>query len=257
MKPMADVPIVDAHVALGDEHHFRLDPPELLRRMDGHGVAFAIARPTGGELAVHNRRGNDRILSAGPRIRGLVTVNPWYGEQVIAELERGRDHGAVGLYLHPTRQGFFPTDPVAEPLIAFAQRVRWPVVIHTGTYIHSDVLAVAEVARRFPDVTFVCDAAGFADMWFELPGAMADAANVLLCASLIWPRAIDLTIRNCGAGRVLFGSGEPRDALAAALARLDRLELSAADRRAILHDNAARVFGFLVPTLASGEGTNP
>jgi predicted TIM-barrel fold metal-dependent hydrolase len=240
---MLELPVIDSHVALGDEHYLRLDAAELLRRLDDHGVAVAVARPTGAELAVLNRRGNDRVLSAGPRVRGLATANPWFGAEAVEELERCRGLGAVGLYLHPTRQGFLPTDPVAEPLIEFARRAAWPVVFHTGTYIQSDVLAVAELARRFPDLTFVCDAAGFADMWFELPGVMAEAPNVLLCASLIWPRAIDLTVKNYGAGRMLFGSGEPRDRLGAALARLNRLELSEADRRAILHDNAARVFG--------------
>jgi uncharacterized protein len=240
---MADCSMIDSHVALGEEHPFRLDAADLLARMDEHGVGVAIARPMGAGLAVHNRRGNDRVLAAGPRVRGLATANPWYGSEAVAELERCRAAGAVGLCLHPTRQGFLPTDPVAEPVIDFARRVRWPVVVHTGTYIHSDVLAVTEVARRYPDVTFVCDSAGFADMWFELPGVMADVANVLLCASLIWPRAIDLTVRDFGADRVLFGSGEPRDRLGAALARFDRLELSAAERRAVLHDNAVRVFG--------------
>ena len=134
---------------------------------------------------------------------------------------------------------------MSKSLFTRSQRVRaaWPVVFHTGTYIQSDVLAVAELARRFPEVKFVCDAAGFADMWFELPGVMAEVPNVLLCASVIWPRAIDLAVKISGAGRVLFGSGEPRDRLGAALARLERLELSQADLRAVLHDNAARVFG--------------
>jgi predicted TIM-barrel fold metal-dependent hydrolase len=239
---MADQPIIDAHVALGEEHPFRLEAPDLLRRMDEHGVAIAVARPCGAELAVHNRRGNDRVLSVGPRVRCLATANPWFGREAVAELERCRDAGAVGLFLHPTRQGFMPTDPVAEPVIEVARRAAWPVVYHTGTYIQSDVLAVAELARRNPDVTFVCDSAGFSDMWFELPGIMTDAPNVLLAASLIWPRAVELTVREVGATRVLFGSGEPRDRIAAALARLDRLELSPADRRAILHDNAARIF---------------
>jgi hypothetical protein len=135
-----------------------------------------------------------------------------------------------------------PTDPVAQPLIEIARRAAWPVVFRTGAYIQSDVLAVAELAGRNPDLTFVCDSAGFSDMWFELPGVMADAPNVLLCASFIWPRAVDLTVREFGAGRILFGSGEPRDRLVAALARLDRLELALAERRAILHDNAVRVF---------------
>jgi hypothetical protein len=239
---MADEPIIDAHVALGEEHPFRLDAPDLLRRMDEHGVAVAIARPTGGELAVHKRAGNDRVLGAGPRIRGLVTANPWYGPEAVSELERCRDRGAVGLYLHPTRQGFLPTDPIVERLIEVARKSAWPVVFHTGTYIQSDVLAVAEVARRFPDLSFVCDSAGFADMWFELPGVLADVPNVLLCASFIWPRAIDLAVREFCPGRVLFGSGEPRDRLGAALGRIDRLGLSTADRRAILHDNSVRVF---------------
>jgi predicted TIM-barrel fold metal-dependent hydrolase len=235
-------PIIDAQVALGEEQHWRLDAADLLRHMDEHGITIAIARTTGAELAIDNVEGNNRVLSAGPRIRGLATANPWYGQRAIQELARIRASGAVGLYLHPTRQGFMPTDPIAAPLIDFARRSGWPVVVHTGTYIQSDVLAVAELARRFSDVTFVCDSAGFADMWFELPGILSESSNVMLCASLIWPRAIDLAVREFGANRVLFGSGEPRDRIGAALARLDRLELSDADRRLILHDNAARIF---------------
>ncbi len=149
----------------------------------------------------------------------------------------------AGLYLHPTRQGFFPTDGIVEPLIAVAREYEWPVVIHTGTYIQSDILAVAELARRFPETTFLCDSAGFADMWFELPGLMADLPNLYYIASLIWPRAIANTIKLYGVSRILFGSGSPRDSLGAAIERIDRLELSDADYRAVMHDNATRIFG--------------
>jgi predicted TIM-barrel fold metal-dependent hydrolase len=239
---MMDWPIIDAHVALGLEYPFRLELPDLLARMDEHGISSAIARPTGAELAVNNRAGNDRVLAAGPRVRGLVTANPWYGAEAIDELDRCRNRGGVGLYLHPTRQGFLPTDPIAEPLIEFVRRVGWPIVFHTGAYILSDVLAVAEIARRHSDLTIVCDSAGFSDMWFELPGVLRETPNVIVCVSYIWPRAIDLAVGEFGADRVLFGSGEPRDRIGAALARLDRLELSEPERRAILHDNAVRVF---------------
>jgi predicted TIM-barrel fold metal-dependent hydrolase len=235
-------PIIDSHVALGTEHHLHLEVDELLRRMDAHGIACAIARPMGGELVIHNRAGNDRVLAGGNRIRGLVSINPWAGCGAIDELSRCRDRGAVGLYLHPSRQGFFPTDPIAQPLIEFAQRARWPVIFHTGTYIHSDVLAVAEVARRFPEMTFICDCAGFADMWFELPGLLAETTNVMLCAALIWTRAIKVAIDTAGADRVLFGSSEPRDSVEAALRRIERIGLSALQQRAILCDNAQRLF---------------
>jgi predicted TIM-barrel fold metal-dependent hydrolase len=238
----ADTAIIDAHVALGQEHHLKLDVPELLREMDSHAVSLAISRPLGAELVVNNRAGNDRLLCAGTRIKALATANPWYHDAAIDELKRCVTHGAVGLYLHPTRQGFMPTDPIVQPLVEFAVHQHWPIVFHTGTYINSDVLAIAELARRWPSVTFVCDSAGFSDMWFELPGLMQQSPNILLCTSLIWARAILLTVKNYGASRILFGSGQPRDSLTAALRRVDRLELSNDDRRSILHDNAVRVF---------------
>jgi predicted TIM-barrel fold metal-dependent hydrolase len=236
------IPIIDSHVALGIEHHLQLDKDELIRRMDAHGVECAIARPMGGELAVHNREGNDRVLAAGDRSRGLATANPWVGGDAVKELARSRERGAVGLYLHPSRQGCFPTDPIATPLIEFARESRWPIVFHTGTYVHSDVLAVAEVARRNPGMTFVCDCAGFADMWFELPGLLQETKNILLCTSLIWTRAIKVAVDTAGADRVLFGSGEPRDSVEAALRRVERIGLTESQQRAVLRENAVRVF---------------
>ena len=45
---------------------------------------------------------------------------------------------------------------------------------------------LCELARQFPQTTFVCDCAGFTDMWFELPDLLAENQNIVLCASLIW-----------------------------------------------------------------------
>jgi len=234
--------IVDAHVALGAEHYLQLDAAKLAVSMAEHNVSRAIARPLGGELVIYNMRGNDRLLDAGPNIHALITANPWYGQAARDEIKRCHDRGAVGLYLHPSRQGFMPTDPIAEPLIELAAALHWPVTFHTGTYIESDVLAVAELARRFAGMTFVCDSAGFTDMWFELPGLLADHPNLLLCASLIWTEAINKLASGGRADRIMFGSGQPRDSLAAALKRIDRLDLSPADRNAILGGNAMRVY---------------
>ena len=210
--------------------------------MDRNGVDVAIVRAMGAELAVHNREGNERVLRAGARIRGLATASPW-ARGAIEELKRSREMGAAGLYLHPTRQGFMPTDEIVEPLLDVAAEARWPVVVHTGTYIQSDVLALAEVARRRRELTFVADGAGFTDMWFELPGVMEEVANLALCGSFIWARAIGNAIKRFGVSRLMFGSGMPRDSLAAALKRFERLEMSEEDRRAFMGDNARRIFG--------------
>jgi len=235
-------PILDAHALLGREDHLALEADELLRRMDAHGVETACARPLGAELIVDHRAGNDRVLKSHPRIRGWATVNPWWGSRALEELNRCRDLGAVGLFLHPSRQGFFPTDPVAFPLVERAAAFGWPVMFHTGTYLYSDILAVAEVARKFPRTPFIAGFGGFTDQWFELPGIFGEVPNLLLDASMIWGEAIEEIVRLHGEKRVLFGSAEPRNRYAVVLKSIARLEIDESARRSLLGENARRLF---------------
>lgn len=234
--------MIDAHAMLGDETYLRLDAAELLRRMDAAGVDLAVARPMGAGMIVDNRAGNDLVLGAGPRIRGLASVNPWWGAKALDEMARCRDLGAVGLFLDPARQGFFPTEPVAAPVFDRAAEYGWPVLARTGTFVFADVLALAEVARAYPQTTFIAGFGGFADMWFELPTAIRNAPNLMLDASMIWGAGIQEIVDRHGAERVLFGSAEPRNRYKVVLRTIDRMGLDAAARGAILHDNAARVF---------------
>lgn len=234
--------IIDAHAILGDETYLALDAAELLRRMDAAGVEIAIARPMGAGLVVDHRAGNDMTLSAGPRIRGLATVNPWWGRAGLDELARRRDLGAVGLYLDPLRQGFFPTEPVAFPIYERAAEYGWPIMFRTGTYVFADVLAVVEIARKFPTVNFIAGFGGYADMWFEIGAAIGNVPNLYLDASMLWSDGILEIINQHGAERVLFGSAEPRNRYEVSMRTLDRLELPAETREAIYHGNASRLF---------------
>ena len=227
---------------LGDETYLSLDAAELLRRMDAAEIDTAVARPMGAGLIVDHRAGNDLVLSAGPRIRGLVSVNPWWGVKGLDELARCRDNGAVGLFLDPLRQGFFPTEPIATPLYERAAEFRWPILFRTGAYIFADVLAVVEVARKFPTVDFIAGFGGYADMWFEINAAIGSVPNLHLDASMLWSDGIEEIIREHGAERVLFGSAEPRNRYRVNLRTLDRIELPAAARETIYHQNAERVF---------------
>lgn len=240
--PAYDGPIVDAHALLGREEHLHLEAGELLARMDTAGVSLAMVRPMGASLVVDNRQGNDLLLRASPRLKALVTANPWYGNRALEELERCRDQGAVGLFLHPSRQGFQPTEGIVRPLIERAAHFGWPVMFHTGTYVESDILALAELARQFPETDFIAGFAGFADMWFELPGVMAETANLYLETSMIWGEAIQQVVAQSGAQRLLFASAEPRNRYSVGLRMIARLALEPAILSAILSDNARRVF---------------
>jgi predicted TIM-barrel fold metal-dependent hydrolase len=227
---------------LGDETYLSLDADELVRRMDEAEVDIAVARPMGSGLIVDQRAGNDQVLKGGPRIRGLVSVNPWWGKRGKDELARCRDAGAVGLFLDPARQGFFPTESVATELYETAADYQWPVMFRTGAYIYADVLAVVEVARRFPSVEFVAGFGGFADMWFEISDAIGSVPNLHLDASMLWSDGIEEIINRHGANRVLFGSAEPRNRYRVNFRALERLELSDETQEAVYHRNAARIF---------------
>ena len=239
---MANHRIIDAHVMLGEEHPLALQLDDLLRRMDLHGIERAIVRPMGSELVVDNKAGNNRVLNCGPRICGLVSVNPWYGPWAIEELKRCQQAGAVGMFLHPSRQGFMPTEPIIAPILSFAAEAQWPVMFHTGSYINSDVLAVAEVARAFPNTPFILGCGGFADMWFEVPGIMADVPNLWLETSHTLGDGIRATLKATGPQRIIFGSGEPSNCYASALRCLENLGFDADTKTAILCENARRLF---------------
>jgi predicted TIM-barrel fold metal-dependent hydrolase len=235
-------PIIDCHALLGREDHLELDADELLRRMDLHGIEIAIARPMGAELIVRNREGNDRVLTSHKRIRGLVSVNPWWGGDGVEELRRCRDLGAVGLYLSPARQGFFPTDPLIVPLLELAEGFGWPVMFQTGAFVYADLLAVVEVTRQFSGIDFIAGFGGFADMWFELPSVFDETRNLYLDTSMMWAEAIRGTFEGHGPGRVLYGSAEPRNRYAVSLANFRRLELDQDVVQTVMCDNARRVF---------------
>jgi uncharacterized protein len=234
--------IIDAHVMLGVEYPLAQQLDELLRKMDQHRVEKAAARPMGSELVYDNTAGNDRLLTAGPRILALVTASPWRGEGAIEELKRCRQLGAAGLFLHPARQGFMPIEPIVEPLLEFAAAAHWPVMFHTGAFVNSDVLAVAEVARRYPQTPFILGCGGFADMWFEIPGVMESAANVWLETSHILGNGVRTVLQGPGAKRVVFGSGEPSNRYACALKCLQNLDLDEQSTRQVLLDNARQLF---------------
>jgi predicted TIM-barrel fold metal-dependent hydrolase len=101
---------------------------------------------------------------------------------------------------------------------------------------------VAEVARRYPQTEFILGGGGFADMWFEVPGAMHDLPNLWLETSHILGNGIRTVLETSGPQRVLFASGEPSNRYSAAVKCLQHLELEPDVLRAILCENARRLF---------------
>ncbi|MDX6259223.1 MAG: uncharacterized protein QOH84_911 [Kribbellaceae bacterium] len=239
--------IIDGHRHLGRGVDLDDDLDHVLADMDEHGVASTVLIPTDREIAVDNRAGNDAILAAAAahpdRLLPMATVNPWFGERAVAELGRAVGNGAVGLKLHPALQGFVLCHPMAHPVVAECQVLGVPVYVHTGTPPYAQPLQLVELARTFPEVTFVMGHGGSTDLKADAQVAAEMAPNIVVETSWTLPARLRQLVEVYGADRVMFGSDAPLSHLGLELANHRAAELAAPDAAAVLGGTARRLFG--------------
>ncbi|HEY0470339.1 MAG TPA: amidohydrolase family protein [Kribbella sp.] len=248
---------IDGHRHLGRGVDMDDTLDHILADMDEHGVSRTVLIPADREIAVDNQRGNDAVLVAADahpeRLLPMATVNPWFGDRAVAELSRAVGNGAVGLKLHPALQGFVLCHPMVHPVVAECQALGVPVYVHTGTPPYAQPLQLVELARTFPEVTFVMGHAGSTDLKADAQVAAEMAPNVVVETSWSLPARLRQLVEAYGADRVMFGSDAPLSYLGLELANHRAAELPAADAAAVMGGTARRVFGGMRRTPAEGE----
>lgn len=202
--------ILDAHATIGDNRSVSLGADELVALMDALGIDAALVSSADRHVALLNAEGNNLVTAAADRHPGRLlpyaVATPWAGDAALAELRRAHDLGARALKLDPGLQGFDLLDGLADPLVALAADLGWPVYVRTGTPPYGLPLAVAELARRFPDVTFVLGKAGATDFALDGPPALERAPNLISdTAYVMWPVASAERFP----GRIVFASDAP------------------------------------------------
>jgi len=224
--------IIDAHAHIGESPYARQTADDLLRQMDTTGVDRTIICPMGAHLVVHNRDGNNLIAAAvrahPDRFIGFATVNPWYGQDALDEIDRGVDQlGLVGLKLHPAMQGFEADDDLVLPIVERAIAHNLPMYIHSGTPVYSLPLQILEIATRYPEGRFILGHMGGADFYVDVPLTFPRAGNVWLETSLTCHAGyVAEAITQVGAERVMFGSDSPTSEIASELTKIRVLGLS-------------------------------
>ena len=242
---MGTYEVIDAHVTVGKGLYFDLDPDQIIEMMDRHGIGRAILAPTDTWLAVDNQEGNDQILAWmhrwPDRLLGYATANPWYGQRALTELERALDAGLHGIKLHPARQGYMLLEPVVEPILALAAQRRVPVYVLTGVPIASMPLQLTELARRFPDVTFIMGRSGRTDFSIDLLPAAQLAANIYIETAYNLPATLSSIVQAIGPQRLIFASDIPMNNLGLELGKLELMPQWPAIRDAVLGTNMSQL----------------
>jgi uncharacterized protein len=240
--------IVDAHATIGRNRSVELTADELVASMDELGVDLALVSPPDAAVAADQRSGNELVAAAAARFTGRLrpyaVASPWLGTGAVEELRRAAAGGAAALKLDPGLQGFDLLDRQAEPLLRTAAGFGWPVYVRTGTPPAGLPLALAELARRFPDTTFLLGKAGATDFSLDGPEALARADNLVTDTSYVmWPLGAAASLP----GRVVFASDAPFSDAAVELWRVREAGLDAATLHLVLGGTMLRVLGMEQP----------
>jgi uncharacterized protein len=241
-------PIIDVHGHLGP-WPFPMRNPDgaCVRDMMGRwGISKTLLSHT---KAIVNDfvEGNAEMAEAvagSDDLYGYVTINPNYVEQSIREIDKYLHlPNFVGVKFHP---GYATTsiDSSATVQIAahFADR-RTPFLIHT--WGPGEVAKIGRLAEQFPELPIIMGHGG-ASGWRAAIEMIKKTPNTYteFCNSSVEPAKARTTIDAVGAGRVLFGTDAGLFDPAFCVGLYEEADLTPDEQRAILHDSAAKLFGF-------------
>jgi hypothetical protein len=194
------------------------------------------------------------------RLVPMGGVHPRFAEDAAGEVRRAAEAGVRALKVHPPHMaiaanGYLHGLESLRAIYEEAQRLRLPVMIHTGTSVfpgarsrNGEPMAVDDVAVDFPELTIVI-AHGGRPLWMEqafflvrrFPRVFMDVSSIPPKAVLrYFPRLAEV------ADKVLYGSDWPAPGVRSMKRNLDEfrsLELPAAALTKMLESNAERVFG--------------
>jgi predicted TIM-barrel fold metal-dependent hydrolase len=179
-----------------------------------------------------------------------------------AEIEdKVKYHGAKGLKLHPVSNRFYPSDRALWPAYQTAVELGLPILFHSGEgevagYTQADYARPANfepVMESFPRLVIILAHMGkgfleesvalarkYGDVYFDSSAILSGTEIKSGFASR--EEAVKL-IRTIGVSRVLFGSDWPWFGPLLAIRQIEGLGFSEEERRMILGQNAARIFG--------------
>lgn len=254
----------DVHAWIGDYPYRALGAPgveALINEMDALEIACAWVGALPAAFRRDPRRDNETLYAElaphGGRLAPVPAIRPdlpaWEHD-----LETAAEWGAPAVRAYPPQWGLATAGGAMQALAGAAASLGLPLILTVG---FEDVrqrhpldvagqLAAADVralVRAVSDLRLILTAAGRAMVEEVHWGSTApEAARIWWDVSHLWgPPEDDLghVVRTMGAERFLLGTHWPLRIGEGALAKLDLLDLSPADRAQIEGENARRVAG--------------
>ena len=197
------------------------------------------------------------VCAAHPgRFSGLAGVDPFRGMQGLRDLEAAvKQHGFVGAHLYPHWFGLAPDHAKYYPYYAKCCELDIPIMMQVGqNLVYSRErrlpsvgrpICLDQVAIDFPELKLLGIHIGVP--WTDEMIAMAwKHENIFIgvdaYAPKHWPKPLVHYLNTYGREKVLFGTDWPVIDPERAVTEIDALGLRAESQRALMRDNALRVF---------------
>ena len=237
---------LDSHCHVGNfSPLFRGDhrPADLVAAHEAAEVTAGVLSILSKDMTVCNDATRQACEQFPGQLYGAIYLNP-ADPGALAELERCSQFDVFrGVKLHPSEDAWFPYMEEYYPVYERCESLGLPILFHSGTYPHSNPLAIAAAARHFPGLPFVLGHFGLADLSWECFPAAALAENVYVdTTENPMVRVLGEWVERFGAERMLWGSDFPFYDVEYERRKVDYITPSARDRELIALGNAARLY---------------
>lgn len=243
---------VHTHLMMGTE---KKDKEEILRAAVQYDISKLYLStlypdkfyPTPEEITACNRETHRFTKATNGLVQGYCYVNP-RNSNTLDVLKQGREeYGMPGVKLWVATTC---DDPLVRPVAEWCVQHSLPLLVHAfykagGLLEHESTgVHVARLAAQYPKAKIIMAHLG-ANCYYGIK-AIQQYPNVMvdISGSLCRGDDIDYTVEMIGAKRVLFGTDLPQPgSYLGNLGRIDEADLTPEQRRDILYNNAAGLFG--------------
>lgn len=263
-ESITDVMAIDVHAHYGD--YYREEATEEQNRFMGGDGETVVARareartqytivsplsglfPRGQADAAAGNEEAARVVAATPGLLQWVIVHPLQRETFEQARRLLPLPQCVGIKIHPEEHRY----PIAEHgrvLFEFAAEQKAVILTHSGDEL-SKPMDFVPLANTFPEVSVIVAHLGNGGKAGGDPTLQVRAiqkakhGNMFTdtsSARSIMPCLIEWAVSEIGVEHVLYGTDSPLYFGPSQRARIDHADLSAAEKRAILRENAIRI----------------
>ncbi len=211
---------------------------------------------TTNDAALERRLRSDDQLVLRPlerwpeKLLGMIQLNSHEVAASLSALDRWIKNGPMlGVYfpgsgpaaLTCTHRNFYPLVERIAELGGVIMQHTWNKTGGKQGPGESTPAELAELARKFPQQTFLCAHAG--GEWERGIRAVKDQPNILIETSGFDATAgfIEMAVRELGANRIVFGSHLPSRSLGTELAKITAANITEVEKKLILGENYRRL----------------